>query len=340
MDYKTITKNVKNGKVLPVYLCFGTENFLMHEFIENIQEQLIQPEHQDFAVNKIDLAETPLDAVIEDAETLPFLVPRKLIIAQDAQFFTSAKENNKVEHRLDRLVAYLKSPVDYTVILFTVHAEKLDERKKIVKMMKDMGAVVAFQTLSAAELTLWVKDQAMKRHCSFADGAVQDLILYAGTDLQNLETEIEKCSLFVGNGGVVTQVIVDQLTVRSMEQNVFMLIEEIVHLRLEKALDILYELLKQKEEPIKILMLMARQFRIMLQVKELSRRGFTQQQMASQIGLHPYAVKLAEQQSRQYGPEKLNRILAQLADLDYQMKSGKIEKVLGLEMFLLKLSAA
>ena len=69
----------------------------------------------------------------------------------------------------------------------------------------------------------------------------------------------------------------------------FILIEDIVNVRLERAFVILEELLKQREEPIKIASLIARQFRIMLQVKELSKQGYSQQQMASQIGLHPFA---------------------------------------------------
>jgi DNA polymerase-3 subunit delta len=77
----------------------------------------------------------------------------------------------------------------------------------------------------------------------------------------------------------------------------------------------------------------------MLQVKELGKQGYSHPQMASQIGLHPFAVKVAEGQAKKYDTAKLGQILSQLADLDYQMKSGRIDKVLGLELFLLKLGA-
>jgi DNA polymerase-3 subunit delta len=339
MDAKKALKAIAGGKHAPVYLCYGPEKYGMNEFIAQLTERLIEPEHRDFAVSKYDLNETPVEAVIEDAETLPFMVPRKIVIARNATFFTGGKDSAKAEHNLERLTAYLKSPAEYSVLVFTVDADKLDERKKIVKAFKDLDAAVPFLSLSGDELTQWVKGRAEKAQFGFAEGAAEQLILYTGGNLQSLSAEIEKISLYVGQGGTATAELIDELVVRSAEQNVFLLIEEIVQLRLDRAFSILDELLKQKEEPIKIVSLIARQFRIILQVKELGKQGYSQQQIASQIGLHPYAVKLAEGQARKYDLPKLSAILSRLADLDFQMKSGQIDKVLGLEMFLLGLAA-
>ncbi|MEW9701560.1 DNA polymerase III subunit delta [Paenibacillus sp. SI8] len=338
MDVKKALKDIQAGRPAPVYLCYGPEKYKMREFIQILSDSLIEPEHREFAVSRFDLGEISLSAVLEDAETLPFMVPKKLVIATNALFFTGAKESSKVEHHLDRLIDYLKSPADHAVIIFTVDADKLDERKKVVKALKEREAAVPFLTLTGEELQQWVTKQAEKLNFSFTGGASDQLILYTGGNLQSLSAEIEKISLYVGDGGTASPDTIDQLVSRSTEQNVFILIEDIVNLRLERAFVILEELLKQREEPIKIAALIARQFRIMLQVKELSKMGYSQQQMASQIGLHPFAVKVAEGQARKYEADKLGTIMAQLADLDFQMKSGKIDKVLGLEMFLLRLA--
>ena len=77
----------------------------------------------------------------------------------------------------------------------------------------------------------------------------------------------------------------------------------------------------------------------MLQVKDLARQSYSQQQIASQLSLHPYAVKIAGEQARKFEATALRGILSELAELDYRMKSGRVDKVLGLEIFLLKLGA-
>lgn len=338
MDYRSIVKEIEQGKLMPVYVCYGPEVFRRREFIRFMLGKLVEPEHEEFAVTRYDLNETPLDVVLDDSETVPFLVPKKVIIAENAQFLTGAKENSKVEHRLERLTEYLKNPVDYTVLILVVDAEKLDERKKLVKALKERKCLLAFQTLTAEELADWAARRANRLGMTFGSGALEKFLLYGGTDLQSLAMELDKLSLYVGSGGEVTADLVEQMVARTTEQNVFILIDELVKMNTGKALEILQDLYKQKEEPIKIVALMARQYRLIAQVKELVQTGYSHQQIAGAVGAHPYAVKLAAEQARKYDVNRLNRILSRLADLDYQMKSGQIDKSFGLELLLLNMA--
>ncbi len=338
VDYRTSAKEINKGSVQPIYVCYGSESYLMKEFITYLTDHWIDSNDRDFAVSRFDLTETNVEVVIDDAETLPFMGQRKLIIAKDATFFTAAKDNAKIEHRLDRLTEYLQAPTDFSVILFTVAADKLDERKKIVKLLGERKSLIPFPLLSGDDLNYWIRRQAEKLHCGLDDAALQTLVLSCGANLQNLAGEMQKLSLYVGENGLITAEIVHSMVARNTEQNVFMMIDELVRLHVDKALGILYDLLMHKEEPVKILSLMASQFRNMLLVKQLGKQGLSQQQMATQLGIHPYRVKLAAEQARLYEVDKLKLTLSRLAEVDYQMKTGKMDKVLALEMFMLQLA--
>ncbi|WP_166238415.1 DNA polymerase III subunit delta [Paenibacillus turpanensis] len=336
MNYKQAAREIATGTAKPVYICYGPEQFLMNEFITYTVDRLVEAPYRDFAVSRYDLSETSIEDVLEDAETAAFLAPMKVVIAKDAAFLTSAKESSKVEHRTERLIEYVKSPSPSAMVLLTVSADKLDERKKIVKQLKDADLLIPFTHMGGDELLQWVRKRAERSECTFTPEAAEKLLQTAGTNLQTLAGEIEKCSLYAGKGGTVTPEAVDMLVVRSTEQNVFLLVEDIVKRKTERALTTLAELLKQKEEPIKILMLIASQFRLIAMSKELARSGYSQQQIAGQIGVHPYRVKLAMEQASGYSEERLKQILHAAAELDYGMKTGRQDKTMGLELFILR----
>ena len=196
-------------------------------------------------------------------------------------------------------------------MVFTVDADKLDERKKIVKALKDIEAAVPFLSLEPRRIDSngW-PSKLVQLGFTFTGGSRRPIDLIHRWEFTIvIGRNREDFFICWSRSAEASADVIDQLVARSTEQNVFILIEDIVNVRLERAFVILEELLKQREEPIKIAALIARQFRIMLQVKELSKQGYSQQQMASQIGLHPFAVKVAEGQARKYDMEKLSRIM-------------------------------
>lgn len=127
-----------------MYICFGTESYRMNEFAERLAAAVAEPEHRDMAIVRFDTAEHSLDVILEEAETMPFLVPSKLVLVRDSVVFGSAKESAKTEHRAERLLEYMRRPFETTVLVFMVPHDKLDERKKTSKAAKQDGIVVHF----------------------------------------------------------------------------------------------------------------------------------------------------------------------------------------------------
>ncbi|PMC39692.1 DNA polymerase III subunit delta [Bacillus sp. UMB0899] len=332
-----VWKDIQNKKLQPVYLLLGEEAFLMQETLRYIVQASLLEEEKDFNLSMYDMEETAIETALEDAETLPFMGERRLVIIKNPVFLTSEKKKEKVEHRIEKLEQYIHSPAPYTVAVFVAPYEKLDERKKITKLLKKQATVLEMKSLSDADTIKWMENVAREAQVELDRDAVNQLLLLTAGDLMVIHQELQKLSTYVGEGGAVTVDTVNLLVARTLEQNIFDLIDHVIHKRSKHALQIFYDLLKNNEEPIKILSLLVNQFRLILQVKELSAVGYGQQQIATTVKVHPFRVKLALQQARLFQTEELAMILMDLAEADYEMKTGKKDKQLLLELFLLKL---
>ncbi len=337
MSYLKVKKEIEEGRISSVYFFYGPETFLMEDLIQAIVRETVGSEH-DPNVTTYSLQDVLLDDVIEDAETFSFFGGKKVIIIKDFFIPTSLKQDEKLDHDVRKLEAYLGRPTPETYLIFLSTAEKLDARKKITKTLQQSTTIVECTPFDDKMMDQWLDIQAQKNGFTFAPEAKEQLIARAGTQLLLLASEIEKIALYIGEGGVATSATISELTPRSLEQDVFALIDFAVRKRLDEALIIYHDLIKQKEEPLKLLALCARQLRIYYQVKELTRRSYSHKQIAGQLKLHPYVVKLAADQINRFDEKQLLSLIDEAAKTDYAIKTGKMEKVLAVELLLIKLA--
>jgi DNA polymerase-3 subunit delta len=331
-------KQIKRNEILPLYLLYGKETFLINETKQLLTEQVLKEEDAEFNLSVYDLNETPIETALEDAETLPFLGEKKLLFLHNPHFLTAEKTKERVEHNLSRLEAYLREPAPYSVMVFIAPYEKLDERKKLTKELKKKAAVFEAKKLNEAELKNWIRSRAEFNGVTIEPAAIDLMLALAGTNLFMLTSEVDKLALYTGRGLTIDAQTVEKLVSRSLEQNIFALVDKIVSRKIDEALRIYYDLLKLNEEPIKILSVITGQFRLIYQVKELSRRGYGQQQIAGYLKVHPFRIKLAAGQAQKFSDTELTNIMKELAEADFKMKTGQMNKELLIELFLLNLN--
>lgn len=340
MEAADAIKAVQAGRFSPLYVLYGKDRYRMEQFVELLKNRMFSAEEQNMGVVKFDTHETTLEEIVVEADSAPFFVEKKLIIAQDSAVFSAAKENSKLEHRPEALLNYMEHPLESTVMVFIVNAEKLDERKKLVKSLKDRKVIVNFAELDHIQLIQWLRKKAIDQGREISADAAELLIRRIGVSMQQLAQELDKLCLHVGDHGEITVQLVDGLIAATVEEDVFALVDNIINIKLQAALAIYKALLVRKEEPIKLVALIVRQIRMMLQIKELEEHHYSPKQIAGMIGAHPYAVKLAAEKAVNYPKKRLAELLSSLADLDYSMKTGRVDKALGLELFILSLGSS
>nr|WP_144920384.1 DNA polymerase III subunit delta [Paenibacillus bovis] len=332
-----VWEKIEEKQFSSLYLLYGTEDFIINETKQKLVTNVLTEEEMDFNFSVYDLEETPIEEAIEDAETFPFMGDNKLLFIHNPVFLTADKSKGKVEHDIKRLETYLQSPAPYSILVFIASYEKLDERKKITKLLKKNAEVLEAKPLNERDLKVWVRTQANANKVDMDEDAIELFVTLVGTDLMNLHSELTKLTLYVSDTKKINVSTVEKLTSRSMEQNIFDLVDKVVNRKMEEAFRIYYDLRKQNEEPIKILALIASQFRLIYQVKEMTRRGYGQQQIAGTIKTHPYRVKLASGQANSFSEAELGEIMQLLAKTDEQLKTSQFGKEVALELFLLKL---
>jgi DNA polymerase-3 subunit delta len=340
LNADAVRKQLKQGIAAPLYVLYGSQKYMIEEWLQEISKAVLDTDSADFNLERFDMNEVPVEKAIESAETLPFLGAKRLVMIQDAHFFSGVRSGSKVEHQLPILEQYLSSPAEHAVVVFICYQDKLDERKKLVKLLKDKATLLPCSPLKEDQLLRWLTELGNQLEVTIEADAQQLIIQFVGNHLQLLSMEMKKLAQYVGKGGTITQDTVLELIAKTVEQDVFTLVDHVVNFRFEQAFSVLRELLVRNEEPIKILFLLARQFRLILRAKELERKGYTPNQMVQHLGVHPFVAKLVVKQGKRYSQEQLVRILERLAEADFEMKTGRKDKALILELFLLSLPAA
>ena len=272
-----------------------------------------------------------LENIIDDAQTISLFNDKKVIIINNSNIFT-AKKNN-IEQNTQVFEQYLENINPDTILIFVLYEEKLDERKKIVKVFKQKGQVKLFS--NNTNIHNLVKEMFSGYQINF--NTINLLIDRVGKNLAILEQEANKIITYKGDDINITDEDVVSLTHKSFDIDIFALIDAIIKKDKLQALNIYHEMLKLNEEPIKIIVMLSNQFRIIYQTKEMYKKGYTENDIASTLAIHPYRIKLALNSSRNYSNQNLLEYIKKLADLDIGIKTGNINKEIGLELFIINL---
>jgi DNA polymerase-3 subunit delta len=317
--------NIEKGSGNMIYLLYGTVCYL----IEQQLNKIISDSNIDaININKYDLTVDNINKVINDASSMSLFDDKKIIIVNNAICFTS----NKKDIDTTSLEQYLNNINENTIMIFIVNNESLDERKKITKLIKKIGNVKEYNSVD--------KESIVKRlfeSYSISNSDIKLLIDRIGDDITLLSNEIEKIKIYKNNDKTITKDDILNLTSKSLETNNFKLIDAIISNDKKLAISLYHERLKLNEEQIAIIIALANQIRIMYQVKQLYMDGYTENNIATKLKIHPYRVKLALQNSKKYDSNILIKYLYELSTLDIQIKSGKMDKTLALELFILSI---
>lgn len=324
---KSLNEDLKTGNLKQVYLLFGEENYLKKQYKDRLTKALISDgDEMNYAYYEgkgIDVKE-----IIDLAETMPFFSERRLIVIENSGFFKNAAPV---------LAEYMKDIPETTYFVFV--ESEVDKRGKLYKVVKDKGRIVELARQDEKTLVRWIYGNVKKEGKQITESSIHYLLSKCGTDMENLQKEMEKLFCYTLDKEVIELRDIDAICTTQITNEIFDMVNAVAEKKQKRALDRYYDLLALKEPAMRILYLLSRQFRLLMEVKEMTGQGYDKKSIASKAGLHPFAVGKYIEQSRRFSQEELRSILEESVDIEERVKTGRLQDVLAVELFIVKYSS-
>ncbi|HHX74050.1 MAG TPA: DNA polymerase III subunit delta [Firmicutes bacterium] len=328
-DYLRLKKELQAGSLRPVYLFCGTEDFLLEEALREVADRLLPGEDRASGCSFVDGETTDIMEVLDMADTPGLFTACRLLVVRKAPYFDKGRA--LPAEAGERLLAAGKK--EGTCIVFCAPEAVLTH--KTTKALAAAGAVYRFAPLRQAALRAWLTARAAAGGKKFTPGALQAFLARVGTDLRTLASELDKLAAYSGTRSDLTEDDVRAVTVRTLQADIFALIDATVDGRTAQAVFILKDLLAAGEPPVKILSMLGRQFRLLGEAGELLANGHTE--LAAALKIHPYAAQKLERQAQKTSAARLRRAVALLVRCELDLKRGRIDPVLALETLVVAL---
>lgn len=332
MNFDELTKQLKEQPA-QVYLIQGEQYYLL-DAARNLFKELIPIDERQMNYASYDMDEVELGVALNDAMSVPFFGERRVVVIEKPGFLTGEVKKQRLNHDVEGLQLYLEHPEPTTTLVFIAPYAKLDSRKKVVKELKKTDQILEFAEMTENQVRQFVERDIRQHGYQIEGAAMNAFVQRTNADLSEMMGELAKLYLYCYDEKVITTAAVNDLVTKSLTENVFDLVNAVLAKQTRVALTIYHDLMISGEEPLKMNALLVSQFRLLIQVKGLITKVRSEKELASQLKVHPYRIKLANQSAKRFAFDDLSLAYLGLIDIEKQMKSTQRSAELLFELFM------
>ncbi len=307
-----------------IILIQGNIKELIDKEVENIKTLL---KIDDININKINYDNNLMD-IIEDANMPSLFGGVKLIIVDGFILSTIEKSISIIEN-------YLNNPNPNTYLIFITEEDKLDTRKKIVKLFNEKAQVYECGKVDNQITYNYIQEYINKNSFEIDKNTINTIIEYLGNDISNIKNEIDKIISSKKNN-IITEEDILSIKQNNIDTNIFDLVDAICNKDLEKSIKLYRRYIDENTDIIKIIPFLSSKYRLIYQTKKLYSKGNNKYDISKILKVHSYPISLAINTSYKYTEKELLKILSDLYYIDLNFKKGKINLISEIELFILK----
>jgi DNA polymerase-3 subunit delta len=336
--YKKIESDLKGEEFKNVVLLFGKEQYLVKWATDRILGKYTNEECRTFDFFEIDSEKVTFPLIVEACETLSLFSEKRVVYLSDFALISGGKLKNITEDDEKKLIEYIKE-VPSTCILI-IASETADKRKKLYKEIASCGNVYEFGPLDERSLKSFVEKRFASSGKRIRASVVDEFINHSGYfhkeadyTLHNIVNEVNKISAHaIGDEILLSDVL--EVVSGDIEANIFAMIDAASRNKKDEAFRMLYNILGTGGNIFHALALLASQFEIILEVKEMREEGKLIAQMQSILNIHEFRIKKAISVCDAYSVDELKDILQRIYQVERNIKTGLMEQTLAFEVML------
>ncbi len=309
-----------------IILLYGKDNYRLKEKLEEIITGYKKKYSSGLNIKFLKSSEGFKDIEDENKQVSMFS-EKRLIVVGDV--FSSEKLKK------DILENYSKISSSDNIFVFYQEGEVKKKEKLIEIFLKEKAIVQEFIPLSGKKLSSWIKKEFEKNEVKVSDEAVFKLQEIGGDDLWRIKNEIDKLSLYKKN---ISKEDVEEMVKTVTGVNIFNTIDAIAEKDKEKALFLFYDHLEKGDNPLYILSMIVYQFRNLITVKDLMERNYSYSEIQTKSNLKNFVFRKSYNQAKKFSFIELKEIYEELFLADLKGKTGQIDPVLAIHLFLFRSS--
>lgn len=330
---KNIKQDIEQKKIKQYYLLFGEEDYLKAQYRDKLARALVDTEdnmnYSYYEGNGIKVQD-----VLDIGETLPFFADSRAIVLENTGWF-KIKKKDTVDDSKDKGFALAGLP-ETTHVIFV--ESEVDKRSSSYKWIKKNGYVSEMNTPDEKMLLAWVKGLCKEEGKQISDATIIYFVEHMGTDMFLLKNELEKLFCYRYKDDVITVEDVKEVCISQAADKMFDMLDAIGNHNQEKALILYRDLLALREPPMKILNLLVRHFRILMQVCALEKEEKNNKQIAQICGIPEFTVRKYAAQTKKYKYDQLKSMVEQCQQTDQYIKTGRVQDIVGVELLIVEFS--
>ena len=323
---KILSQHMKSGQFKSVYLIYGEEDYLRKQYKDRMREALIGDDTMNY--NYYEGKGISVKELIDVGETLPFFNERRLILVENSGFFSSSQEE---------LAGYLKEKPETTCFLFV--ERDVDKRNKLFKTVSSLGYAANMTAPDERTLIRWISGILKKEQRFMREDAMRHFLERIDTDMENIRRELDKLVVYTDGAQEITVGDIDEVCTVYTESQVFDMVRSVAEKQQSKALELYYDLIAQKEAPMRILYWITRQFNQLYQIKDLQSKGYPDHVIAERMGVRDFVVRKNKTLCQRFSLEELRKSIQICVEREEDVKTGRLNDRMAVELLIIQFSA-